>query len=94
VTVIAETKMLPGITLKARRSPGLPGTIKPFLERTSKLEVFGVTGRVSKVEQVVDHENDYYYKHVEDAETGEVLKHQEEPRSQHVADSVKRKRSL
>jgi hypothetical protein len=77
--------------LKARH--GVPGKIKPYLESGSGKEIFRKTGRVSQVEQIVDRENNKYYKHVEDAETGQVIKHQEEPLNRHIPDHQKREGS-
>ena len=91
VTYTDPMRNLDHTKLKARH--GAPGRIKPYLESTSGKVIFRNTGRVHQVEQIVDRENDGYYKHVEDAEPGQVLKHQEEPLSQHIPDHQKRKGS-
>lgn len=41
------------------------------------------TGRWNTVEQRIDREHNRYYKHVEDPSTGEVLRHADEPLSEH-----------
>lgn len=88
--VTTSTTSLLKMALKGRRSPGMPGKVKPFVEMVSGYNIFRKTGRVHRMEQVVDRENNRYYKHVEDAETGEVVKHQEEPLTEHVSDHQKR----
>ena len=88
VGVTDSADILDIIKVKARH--GEPEKVKPYLESKSGKETFRKTGRIHRVEQVIDRENDKYYKHVVDDETGRVIKHQEEPLNQHIPDQQKR----
>jgi hypothetical protein len=56
---------------------------QPELEIKAGDELRFSTGRWSKLERRVDRERDRYLEHIEDAETGEVIRHVEEPLSVH-----------
>ena len=42
------------------------------------------TGRLSKIERVIDRENGKYHELITDAETGDILRECDEPLTQHV----------
>ncbi len=75
VTHTEPIRSVDSTKLKARR--GALGKTKPYLESRSGKEVYRRTGRIHRVEQIVDRENDRYYKYVEAPETGQIIKHQE-----------------
>lgn len=55
-------------------------------------EFFRKTQRWHRVERVVDRRDNRYYEHIEDEETGEVIRHKDEPLSDHVAERDQRRR--
>lgn len=54
--------------------------------------MFRKTGRMHQVTRNIDRRGDRYYEHIEDAETGEVIRHKDEPLSEHVAERDLRRR--
>jgi hypothetical protein len=70
-----------GITLreklKAKVRHGLPGTVKPHLEKTVGDDLQRSTGQWLNLERTVDRENDYYRERLTNPQTGEVLDKQE-----------------
>jgi hypothetical protein len=79
----------------ARREQGkrLKGN-KPLSEGQAG-EIRDRDGRLVRKTRLIDRERDVYYEHVEDAETGEVLRDCREPLSQHVGrGSARNKRGV
>jgi hypothetical protein len=71
--------------LKARH--GQPGQVAPFLEVKQGDSFDRDTGRWLDLTQVVDHDNDRYQKRLVDQETGEVVRDDDHPLSDHSAHS-------
>jgi hypothetical protein len=44
---------------------------------------FAFTRRWHRLQRIIDRRANHYYEHIEDAETGEVVRHVEEPLSEH-----------
>lgn len=72
--------------MEARGIPEGRGRSAYFQRTQQGEEVFRKTGRVHTVNRVVDRRGNRYYEHIEDAETGEVIRHKDEQLSQHVAE--------
>jgi hypothetical protein len=74
-TVVARD----GIGMKAKR----PGEKRPFVEDRAMPDFSRSKGKLVHREQVIDRDNDRYFERVTDYESGEVIRHCEEPLSQH-----------
>ena len=68
------------IGLKQKR----PGFKKPIREIISGDDLFRLTGKLNKLDQVIDRENNLYYKRIIDPRTGEILRECKEPLSEHI----------
>ncbi len=68
------------------------GVRKWFYKFKQGYELFRRTGRWHQLERTFDRSKDRYYEHIEDAETGRVIRHKNEPLSQHVPERVLRQR--
>lgn len=67
------------LRLKLKRG----GRGEPVLRTRTGDDLTVSTGRWAKLDRVIDLEHDHYYEHIVDAETGEVLRHVDEPLSEH-----------
>jgi hypothetical protein len=92
ISVVITDKI--GITesLEARGVPQGSGRSAYSQRNQQGTELFRNTGRMHKVERVIDRRNNRYYEHIEDAETGEVIRHKDEPLSEHVAERDRRRK--
>jgi hypothetical protein len=74
-------------TLRFHESLGLkdfpPGSRKWRTRVWSGASLFRQTGKWHRLERRIDRANDLYYEHIEDKDTGEVIRHVAEPLSQH-----------
>ncbi len=61
-----------------------PGCKKPILESVLGDDLFRVTNTWQTLVRVIDRLNDRYYELIRNPETGEVVRHCEEPLSQHI----------
>jgi hypothetical protein len=84
VTMTAKVEVVPG--MEARGIEPGKGRSKYFVRVQQRQELFRKTGQMHDVERVVDRRNDRYYEHIVDVETGEVVRHKDEPLSEHVAE--------
>ena len=91
---LRETEQLPTKDfVEARGIPQGRGRSAYFQRSQQGQEIFRKTGRPCRVERVVDKRNNRYYEHIEDAETGEVIRHKDEPLDEHTAErDLRRKR--
>jgi hypothetical protein len=90
VTMTAKVEVVPG--MEARGIEPGKGRSKYFVRVQQRQELFRKTGQMHDVERVVDRRNDRYYEHIVDVETGEVVRHKDEPLSEHVAERDLRRR--
>ena len=60
-----------------------PGGGRPFGEGEVGDDVHRKTGRWMRLERIIDRARDWYREHISDPTTGEVVRHVEEPLSQH-----------
>jgi len=75
------------LALKAK-----PRTGKWFVKQKIGDELYRATGRWHRLRRLFDRRHDRYVEHIEDAETGELVKHVEEPLSSHVGHGDARNR--
>ena len=77
------------IGLKAKS----PGERKPFKETKIGDSFFRLTGVWHKLVRVIDRRNNHYYEHITDLTTRRVIRHVEEPLTDHQGrGDAKRKR--
>ena len=67
------------LDLKVKRG----GRGRPALHLRTGDDLTRSTGRWARLDRIIDRENDRYAEHIEDAETGRVLRHVDEPLSSH-----------
>ena len=77
VTDTVEVHSMLGVKAKT------PGERRPFSEQKVGDEFFRKTGRWHRVRRLVDRRGNRYVEHIEDAETGEVIRDVEEPLTDH-----------
>jgi hypothetical protein len=70
------------VTLRGKASR--PGVKKPIAETFQGDDIHRKTGRLSKIERIIDREHDKYRELITDSETGDVLRECNEPLTQHV----------
>jgi hypothetical protein len=85
-----KVEVIPG--MEARGIEQGKGRSKYFVRVQQHQELFRKTDQMHEVEHVVDRRNDRYYEHIVDVETGEVVRHKDEPLSEHVAERNLRRR--
>ncbi len=72
---------------------GSPGEKKPFLEQKTGNDLFRKAGRWMVLNRIIDPRRNRYFEHVEDPQTGAVLRHVEEKLTDHKGrGSARRKR--
>jgi hypothetical protein len=86
VYVTMTTKVVVTSSMEARGIEQGKGRSKYFVRIQQLQELFRKTGRMHEVQRTVDRRNDRYYEHIVDMETGEVVRHKDEPLSGHVAE--------
>jgi hypothetical protein len=79
ITVSDSLQMHSQVNIKARY--GNAG--RPYLESKAGDDLFRKTGEWNSLERVIDRENDLYKEVISNPQTGEVIRHCEEPLSQH-----------
>ena len=79
ISETVETRL--GFGLKGKRA-GATGRRKWFVEEWDYWSIFLKTGALNRVRRVIDRENGKYLEHIED-ERGNVIRHCEEPLSEH-----------
>jgi hypothetical protein len=86
VYVTLTSKVVVTPSMEARGIEQGKGRSKYFVRIQQHQELFRKTGRMHEVERTLDRRNDRYYEHIVDVETGEVIRHKDEPLSEHVAE--------
>jgi hypothetical protein len=85
-------------TLQTRESLELkslpPGSRKWRTRIWSGASLFRKTVRWHRLERRIDRASDQYYEHIEDEETGDVVRHVEEPLSEHQGRGSAKHRSI
>lgn len=80
VNIVDKLSISGMVRLKQRHKP----KTKPFKEIKEGDELFRKTGELHHVERIADRENDLYSEIVTDPETGEIIKINQEPLSEHL----------
>lgn len=64
---------------------------KAYLIFKQGYDFFRKGGTWSLLKRVIDRRNDHYFEHIEDVETGRVIKHKDEKLRDHTAEHVSRR---
>lgn len=68
------------------------GKGKPFIEGVAGDDLHRATGKWNRLERMIDRENDRYKEVIIDLETGRVVRHVEEPLSDHQGHGTAKKK--
>ncbi len=90
--VTVTSKVVASGSMEARGIEQGRGRSAYFRRITQGKELFRKTGRVHQLVRDIDRRGNRYYEHIEDAETGEVIRHKDELLSEHVAERDLRRR--
>jgi hypothetical protein len=92
VYVTVTTKVVVASSMMARGVEEGKGLSNYFVRIQQRQELFRKTGRMHELERTVDRRNGHYYEHIVDMETGEVVRHKDEPLREHDPEQVLRRR--
>lgn len=65
---------------------------RPFVEGKVGSDLHRKSGRWMRLERIIDRAKDWYREHISDRATGDVIRHAEEPLSQHRGHGAAKKR--
>ena len=88
--IIEEEKKELRHTVKINERPEEGG--KPFRETKSGEELYRKTNKWHQIERIIDREHNVYYEKITDLETGEVIRYEWEPLSEHRGHGSDKKR--
>ncbi len=88
VEIRAQVTLHSMLSYKGRRG----GKGRPFVEGRVGGELQRSTGRWLRLERVIDRARDWYREHISDPRTGEVVRHVEEPLTQHHGHGAAKRR--